>query len=103
MLITTCYNLRVYTYILSGDEQPHQLANSIIVLMVRALFYNFNFPYAQFACSNLSGNLLMNLLWEAIFRLERMGFFVLTCTCDGASTNRRLWKLHSNDDLVKII
>ena len=93
-------HLLQFESVLSGDGQPHQLANSMIVLMVRALFYNFNFPYVQFACGNLSGNLLMNPVWEAIFRLERMGFFVLTFTCDGASTNRRLWKLHSNDELV---
>ena len=68
--------------------------------MVRALFYKFNFPYAQFACNKLSGDLMMNPLWEAIFRLERLGFCVLGVTCDGASINRHLWKLHSNDSLT---
>lgn len=93
-------HLLQFESVLSCDKQPHQLASSIVVLMVRGLFYKFNFPYAQFACDTLSGNLLMDPIWGAIFRLERMGFCVLSLTCDGASTNRRLWKLHSNDDLV---
>ena len=43
-------------------------------------------------------DILMESLWEAVFRLERMGLAVLTLTCDEASFkfNRRLWKPHSS-------
>ena len=80
---------------LSGDSAPRPLANSMLVLMVRGLFAKLNFPYAQFSCSKLSGDLLVDPVWEAISRLERQGIRVLSLTCDGASTNRRLWKIHS--------
>ena len=83
--------------VLGEEGELKQLANFMVVFMVRALFYNFNFPYVQFACNTLSGDILMEPLWEAVFRLERMGLAVLTLTCDGASTNRRLCKLHSSD------
>ena len=65
--------------LLCGEEPTHQqqLATSMVVLMVRTLFFKLNFPYAQFACSNLSGDLLVDPVWEATFRLERMGFCVL--------------------------
>ena len=69
-------------------DTPQQLASSMVVLMIRGLFHKLNFPYAQFAVSNLSGDLLMDPVLEAIFRLERTGFHVLAITCDGASTNR---------------
>ena len=88
---------------LDGEDMPQQLASSMVVLMIRGLFQKLNFPYAQFAVSNLSGGLLMDLVWEAIFRLEKMGFHVLAITCDGASTNRQFWKLHSNDTFVNKI
>ena len=40
-------------------------------------------------------------MWEAVARLEKLGFCVLGLSCDGASPNRRLWKLHSsNNELV---
>ena len=44
---------------------------------------------------NLSGDLLVDPVWEAILRLERQDIRVLALTCDGASANQRLWKLHS--------
>ena len=39
------------------------------------------------------GDLIFNPIWEAIARLERL--FVLVLCRDGASSNQRLWKLHS--------
>ena len=46
----------------------------------------------------MSGDQLFDPVWQAILRLERLGFCVLALTCDGASPNRRLWKLHSQTD-----
>jgi len=83
---------------LGEEKNQPQLASSMLVLMVRGIFQKLNFPYAQFACNNLSGDLMFDPVWEAISRLERLGFRVLGVTCDGASPNRRLWKLHSAKD-----
>ena len=81
---------------LQGDSpQQQQLAKSMLVLMVRGLFSKLAFPYAQFACVSMTGDLLMDPVWEAISRLERQGIRVLALNCDGASVNRRLLKLHS--------
>ena len=77
------------------DETMPSIASSLLVIMVRGLLSKLNFPYAQFACANLSGDLLVDPVWEAISRLERQGIRVLALTCDGASANRRLWKLYS--------
>ena len=43
---------------------------------------------------------MVDPVWEAISRLERMGFQVMSLTCDGASTNRRFWQLHSEENGV---
>lgn len=79
---------------LQNDTHQEQLAKTMLVFMVRGLFGRLNFPYVQFACANLTGELILQPLWEAISRLERQGFKVLGLTCDGASSNRRLWTLH---------
>lgn len=50
------------------------LAKSLFVLMVRGLFSSLEFPYAQFPCSNLTGNLIFDIFWEAVERLERYDF-----------------------------
>ena len=62
-------NLLNFESVLSGDGQYHRpLATSVLVLMVRGLFFKLNYPYAQFACSSLKGDLLFDPVWEAISR-----------------------------------
>ena len=80
---------------LADEPGETSIASSVLVIMVRGLLSKLNFLYAQFAVANLSGNLMVDPVWEAISRLERQGIRVLALTCDGASANRRLWKLHS--------
>lgn len=67
----------------------------MLVLMVRGLFYKLNYPYAQFTCNTITGDLMFDPVWEAVSRLERLGFCVLALTYDGATPNHRLWKLHT--------
>ena len=55
--------------------------------MVRGLFYRLNYPYAQFACNDVTGGLLFDPVWKACSRLEKLGFCVLGLTCDGALLN----------------
>ena len=38
---------------------------------------------------------LVPVLWEAIERLERLGFKVVALTADGASPNRKIFSMHS--------
>ena len=56
---------------MSGESGEPVLAKSMLVLMVRGLFRNLNFPYARFACTDLTGDLLVDPIWEAIARLEK--------------------------------
>lgn len=79
---------------LETDEVQEPLANSMLVLMVRGLFSKLQFPYAQFPCTAVSGDQFYDVFWEAVGRLERCGFRVLACVCDGLSANRRFMKLH---------
>ena len=70
------------------------LAKTMFVFMVRGLFSSLQFPYVQLPCSTISGDLLFDPFWETVFRLERVGMQVLAATADGASTNRRLMRIH---------
>lgn len=49
-----------------------ELARTMMVFMVRGLFSSFRFPYAQFPCASVTGDLLFHPFWEAVYRLERM-------------------------------
>ena len=85
-----------YERSLHDEKELPQLAKSMLVFFVRGLFVSLNFPYAQFACKSVSGDLLFTPFWEAVFRLERMGFKVVAATADGASSNRRFFALNTD-------
>lgn len=59
-----------------SKDSREPLANSMLVLMVRGLFNDLEFPYAQFPCTSLAGHQMYELFWEAVSRLERCGFKV---------------------------
>lgn len=98
-------HLATYEGSLDQNSVP-VLANSMLVLMVRGLFSRLQFPYAQFACTSLTGDQFFDLFWEAVCRLERCGFKVVACTCDGLSSNRRFMRVHYNastDQAAKVL
>ena len=67
----------------------------MFVIMVRGLFIRLNFPYVQFPCVSMSGDQLFDLVWEAVYHLERIELNVLAIAADRASTNRLFFKLHN--------
>lgn len=114
-------HLARYEKELGEQGERDTLATSMLVIMVRGLFTHLKFPYAQFPCTDLSGisdsivnvqvvstctsfiwchyfmllgDQLFDPMWEAVFRLENLGFTVLGVCCDGLAANRRLFSLH---------
>jgi len=77
------------------DNGTPALAKTMFVIMVRGLFIRLNFPYVQFPCTSMSVDLLFDLVWEAVYRLERIQLKVLAITADGQSSNRLFFKLHN--------
>lgn len=59
-----------------GIDAPTQLANSMVVFMIKGIFTSLQFPYAHFPCSSLAGEQLFDPFWESVLRMERMGFKV---------------------------
>ena len=64
-------HLVAYEKCLNEDTCP-TVANSMLVFMVCSFFTQMKYPYVQFPCANVSGDLLFAPIWEAVFRLERM-------------------------------
>ena len=58
------------------EDDQEELAKTMMVFMVRGIFTRLRFPYAQFPCASVTGDLLYQPFWEAIGRLERMEFKV---------------------------
>lgn len=70
------------------------LATHMLVFMVRGLFSSLQFPYAQFPVATTSGDVINPIVWECIEHLELIGLKVLALVCDGASPNRKFFRMH---------
>ena len=82
----------------SADSPKPQFATHVLTFMVSGILSNFEFPYASFPCSSISGDQLYSLVWGCVRRLEACGFKVIAFTCDGASANRKFFKLHKSPE-----
>ena len=82
---------------LSSNKQQmnkQKMATHMLVFMVRGIFSYLSFPYAQFPTNGVSSGELCSLVWEAVYNLEISGFKVVAFTCDGASCNRKFFRMH---------
>ena len=70
------------------------VATHMLTFMVRGIFSNLEFPYAQFPTTGAVGHTLFTLVWDAVRNIEECGLKVMVITCDGASTNRKFIKMH---------
>ena len=76
------------------NENEQEVAKQILVLMVRGIMFRLVFPYAHFGTRGVTADLLFPIVWEAIRRLEARGLKVLCITADGASSNRKFFRMH---------
>ena len=72
------------------------VADHMLVFMVRGLLTDLEFPYAQFATRASSATELFPIVWEVVRNLESCSLKVLAITCDGASQNRKFFKMHQS-------
>ena len=76
--------------------QHRPIATHMLVLMVRGIFFKMEYPYANFPTKRLTATSLSSIMWQGIERLEFLGFKVLAVIGDGASTNRKFFRMYSN-------
>ena len=77
-------------------EKTENIEAHILVFLIRSIVNPFNF-----ATSGASASQMFSLLWEAISICELNSLKVLAVTCDEASPNRKLFKMHfpmANED-----
>lgn len=84
----------------NGNSTP-DIATYVLTIMVRGIFINLRFPYANFPSKSITGDALFLIIWEATERLEKLGFKVLVITGDGASANRRFMNMHGKKTSVR--
>lgn len=72
------------------------VASHILLFMVCGLFtvYKRQVSVCHFATKNISADTLFPIVWETVEHLEASGLNVIAFTSDGASANRKFYKMH---------
>lgn len=93
---------QVSSEILNLNDDPGKskdLAESVLVIMVRGITSSMRYPLAAYATKTLSASTLYSILWECVECLEIVvGLKVMYICCDGAVQNRKFFKLHGTSD-----
>jgi hypothetical protein len=79
------------------EDKRMPLANHIMCIMIRGLFVSLNQVFAFYPTTGCSADELFYILWEAVMFVELYGFKVRAITCDGASANRKFFRLGNMD------
>ena len=79
---------------IDGIHDKPAVAKHMLVIMVRGLLFKLNFPLAHFATVDLTGEQLFPIVWEGVQTVESIGLKVLCIVADGASPNRKFFRMH---------
>ena len=70
------------------------VASHALVFLIQSIVNPFKFSIANFATDGISAPEMFPLLWKAISICEKSSLKVIAVTCNGASPNRKLFRMH---------
>ena len=72
-----------------------QLATYALIYYLRGIASNLKFSLAYFATKGVTSSQLMMTFWKAVSILElTYNLYVIASVSDGASTNRKFYRMH---------
>ena len=75
------------------------VATHVLGFLVRGIFSPLRAPFGFFPCRGATTSELSWCMWEGVKLLEETGFKVRALVSDGASCNRKLYRIHKADDI----
>ena len=81
-----------------STDTDRQFATYVLVFMVRGIVASFCYPFAFFASVGFTSAQLYPCALQAVIVLESLGFLVRAFVSDGASPNRKFYKLMCVDE-----
>ena len=90
--------LNEFDHAINSVNQEKKLASHVLCAVARRLFKYINYPLGYFSSCGFDSAQLFPVLWQATGILEMAGFKVDAMVSDGASPNRRFYRLHQLAD-----
>ena len=88
---------------LRNEKKEKDLAKYVIVFMVRGLFIpHLQYAFGHFASEGFDSDQIFPCALEAIRILESIGLYTRFITADGASPNRKYFRLHALPDGINM-
>ena len=81
---------------ISTLKNVRELATHILVFLVKSIVNPLSFSLATFATTGVTSFQLMPIFWKAVCYLESINLKVISATADGASPNRKFFRMHKN-------
>ena len=75
-------------------QNSTNIATHVLVFLLCSVVNPFKFSLANFATTGATSSQMFPLLWKVISICELNSLKVLAVTCDGASPNRKLFRMH---------
>lgn len=79
---------------MANSGQIQAVSTRMLTVMVRGIFSRLQFPLANFPTGGVTAVQLHDIMWEAVEKLERSDFMVMSFSGDGCSPHRRFFRLH---------
>ena len=75
-------------------DDVKELATHVLVFLVKIIVNPLSYSLATFATTGVKSFQIMPIFWKAVLYLEKCGLKVVSCTADGASHNRKFFRMH---------
>ena len=76
-------------------QETNAIASHVLVFLLRSVVNPFKFSLANFATKNATASQIFSLFWKTVAICEtQCAIKVVAATCDGASANRKFFRMH---------
>ena len=76
-------------------QETNTIASHVLAFLLRSVVNPFKFSLANFATRNATASQIFPLFWKAVAICEtQCAIKVVAATCDGASANRKFFRMH---------
>ena len=75
-------------------QDVQQLATHVLVFLIKSVVNPLSFSLATFATTGATSYQIFPIFWKAVNILENINLKVIAATADGASSNRKFFRMH---------